>query len=167
MPHPSPFDTPNDSPDETLVGQVGQVGYGEYQRAFSATMYMMWDPTLNLNGSGCTAATTAGTGPNGGPPFVSTPSSCSGSIPVPITLVKWEWAGCAVNTLNQVLSNAGWSIQAGCGNFTPSTSVGSNGAYPQWTYISQNSATKPWSCTTQTTEGNTAERMLDGRRMSF
>src|SRR5581483_8116562 len=37
---------------------VGLVSEGEKQRTFSATMYLMWDPTLNLDGTACTAAST-------------------------------------------------------------------------------------------------------------
>ena len=43
----------NDSPNLTLSFNLAT---GEAQRLFSATMYLMWDPTLNLDGSNCTAA---------------------------------------------------------------------------------------------------------------
>jgi|GEM_PF-3040341 len=67
----------NDSPPSSMTG------YAEYQRSFSATMYLMWDPQL--------------------------PSS----IPVPLESVSWGFSGCAINTLLPQNNGTTWTLQCG------------------------------------------------------
>ncbi len=52
--------------------------WGEVKRAFSATMYLMWDPALPV---GCKPGYT-----------------CT-SIPIPLGSLNWQWTGDAINTL--------------------------------------------------------------------
>ncbi len=66
-------DTAKDSPYIPLPPT-----WGELQRGFSATMYLMWDPTLP---TGCISD-----------------STCT-SIPVPLGTVSWGWTGDVINTL--------------------------------------------------------------------
>jgi hypothetical protein len=88
----TPYDTATDSPDLALVPALA-----EEQRLFSATMYLMWDPTLPGPGqSSCSAASStydAGTGQ-----VTSLASTCTGSIPVPLASVAWTAYGDAINT---------------------------------------------------------------------
>jgi hypothetical protein len=146
---------PMNSAPNTLDAPGSSLGNeGEQQHPFSATMYLMWDPALNLNGTPCTAASDV---PVNGV-LAPKASTCSGSIPIPLAAVTWEWAGCAVNTLNPAIGVAGWSIQAGCVKWTPSTSVGPNGSYPQWTYTSLNQTAggpETWTCSNVVDEAST------------
>jgi hypothetical protein len=135
-PYPT-FSSPNtyDAPASGLPSSQG-----EQQHLFSATMYLMWDPTLNQGGTACQAASTNGSLQQGR-------STCTGSIPIPLGAVTWEWAGCAVNTLNPLVGVGGWHLN--CENFTPSTSVVLNSSYPQWIHISMNQSANgspTWSC---------------------
>jgi len=134
-PYPSKPDVQSafDAPASQLVPQNT-----EQQRAFSATMYLMWDPTLNVDGSSCTAASDV-SGTNGKHNTV-TASTCAGSIPVPLASLNWEYAGCAVNTYNPQIGVNGWSADPGygCGLWTPSPSAGPSSTYPQWNYAVSN-----------------------------
>jgi hypothetical protein len=103
-----PNDTAKDSPWIYLLP-----GYGEQQRYFQATMYLMWIPPANPNcGSG---------------------AACT--IPVPQGQVGWSFVADAINTLqpglNQGVSYVVW-IKNNCSggallDYQPNTS------HPQWT----------------------------------
>jgi hypothetical protein len=152
--YPYPMNSaPNtlDAPGSSLLTE------GEQQHPFSATMYLMWDPALNLNGTACTAATDVPV--NGA--LNPKASTCSGSIPIPLAAVTWEWAGCAINTLNPAIGVGGWTVQGGCVNWIPSTSVGPNGSYPQWTYTSLNQVAggpATWTCSNVTDEASVVDK---------
>jgi hypothetical protein len=107
-----------DSPSTSAV-------YSEVAASFAATMYLLWDPALP---SGCTPASVTAGG-------VSTPSNCSGSIPVPLGYVPWSWSGDAIDTSgNETTFNVG-----SCSSVSPASesasafqaSSGSSG-YPTW-----------------------------------
>ena len=96
--------------------------WGELDRSFSATMYLLWTPNNAPNG--CTGA------------------ACT--IPVPLGSVYWHWSGDAINTLLPFLpSGAGYTVTApGCtsspaGNFVPGST------YPSWANVSSNTFTCP------------------------
>ena len=109
---------------------------GEAADVFSATMYLMWDPTLNTNGTPCSAAASiqdlSGT-------ITSTASSCTGSIPVPIASVTWGYGGNAINTeVMQPSTSTNW-ILCPCSLPQPATPVVSPTTnYPTWTATVQN-----------------------------
>jgi hypothetical protein len=114
--------TTNDTPHTNLPSI-----YGEGWEAFSATMYLMWDPGLP---AGCVPAKTV---QNPDKSFTSTPSTCA-SIPVPLSSVTWHWSGCAINTLvNQPSTSTPWlrSSMNGC----PVQTLGGpqTADFPQWT----------------------------------
>jgi hypothetical protein len=89
----TPYDTAVDSPDVPLIAT-----YAEEQRLFSATMYLMWDPTLPGPGqAACSAASDPITNAAGAHTPVR--STCTGSIPIPLASVAWTAAGDAINTL--------------------------------------------------------------------
>jgi hypothetical protein len=112
--------------------------YGEDWRTFTATMYAMWDPGLP---SGCTPAYSALIeNPDGSYTGVSTPSTCTQSIPIPLSSVTYHWSGCAINTLtNQTEpdgSTSTWSNSTsnGCPKQTLGT-PGPTSQFPTWTTL--------------------------------
>jgi hypothetical protein len=127
--------TANDSPSVGLV--FGSTTLYEVNANFQAQMYLMWDPSLNDDGSsatGCAATTfwnatfTA---------FVSTPSNCSGSIPVPLGSLTWGWCGTAINTLGEGATP--WIVTCPTGGvpdvqpaYIPANGVSS---YPTWSSV--------------------------------
>jgi hypothetical protein len=124
------FPQTQNSPASTADAPAVTLGTaGEVERVFSATMYLMWDPTMNLDGTSCVAAFFNPGDPN------PTPSDCTGSIPVPLASVTWKWAACAVDTQNTQLGINGWNFQqAGCSTSTPDAIVTVPAtSYPQWT----------------------------------
>ncbi|MCC7157777.1 MAG: hypothetical protein IT161_24565 [Bryobacterales bacterium] len=112
-----PNDTATDNPAINLTST-----WGEAQRLFSATMYLMWDPTLP---AGCTAAT------------ATNASTCT-SIPVPLASVAWQFPGNAINTLQTQPPPNGttWLVPCGpgqagqCAAVAPGTDP--RQSFPQW-----------------------------------
>jgi subtilase family serine protease len=100
------------SPNETYdaPGVLLPDIYGESWETFTATMYLMWDPALP---SGCAIAKTI---QNGNGTFTPTQSTCTKSIPVPLSSVTWHWSGCTINTLQQQTNRTTWikSTNNGC-----------------------------------------------------
>jgi hypothetical protein len=109
--------TTYDSPSVNLVSF-----YGEMQRSFTATMYLMWDPALP---TGCSPASTTAK-------LVSAPSNC-GSIPVPLSSVQWHFSGCSINTLANQANKTTWFLNCGINNVGqfPSSGTGLQG-FPTW-----------------------------------
>lgn len=111
---------------------------GEDWRTFTATMYAMWDPGLP---SGCQPAySTLTQNPDGSYTGVSTPSTCTQSIPIPLSSVTYHWSGCAINTLaNHVEPDESTSTWApstlnGCPKQTLGT-PGLTSQFPTWTTL--------------------------------
>jgi hypothetical protein len=76
----APNDTATDNPGSSLLA-----GWGESQRVFSATMYLMWNP------------------------------ASAGSIPVPVASIPWQFTGDAINTLAQTGNGTTWTVPCGPG----------------------------------------------------
>lgn len=155
--YPYPMGSTGNTGDSPAIGLYQE---GEKQRSFNATMSLMWDPTLNLDGSVCTAASTNSS-------YQQTPSTCTGSIPIPLASVTWKWSGCGVNTLNPQIGVSGWSIQAGC-NIDSVGTIVSSSSFPEWTAISLNETdggSQTWTCNSTTTEASEAwlKRLSTGR----
>jgi len=141
-------DTPNSTNDSPGLGLVAYlegsnpptpVPIGELAATFSATMYLMWDPALP---SGCHPASTIQTkDANGNTTITSTPSKCTGSIPVPLGNVTWGFCGDAINTVpNQISNNQQWLLP--CGWPLPAApTVQSSSWYPQWAATITNAPT--------------------------
>jgi hypothetical protein len=115
---PNQNDTATDNPYISL-----SPAWGETQRLFAATMYLMWDPTLP---SGCVAASASG-------------PSTSSSIPIPIASVAWQSGADGINTLQTQLPPNGtqWSVPCGPGT-AGSCAVAQPGtdpsqSFPRWT----------------------------------
>jgi hypothetical protein len=110
-----PNDTATDNPTLKL-----NAAWGEARRLFSATMYLMWDPTLP---SGCTAASPSST------------STCA-SIPIPIASVAWQSAGDGINTLQTQNNRTNWIVPCGPGSASPcatvTPSMGPHQSFPEW-----------------------------------
>ncbi|MBT9332949.1 hypothetical protein [Paracidobacterium acidisoli] len=119
----------NDNPGIELTAHDthnNPIPIGEGADKFSATMYLMWDPALP---SDCTPAQTIqGTNPDP----VSSASTCTGSIPVPLAKVTWGYSGCAINTLTtQTSTSTTWLLN--CGVLQPTTpTVEPATEFPQW-----------------------------------
>jgi hypothetical protein len=113
-----PNDTASDNPAISL-----NPTWGEAQRLFSATMYLMWDATLP---SGCTAATS------------SSPSTCT-SVPVPLASVAWQFPGVAINTLVSQANGTTWLVPCGPGQAGQCAVVlpgaDPRQSFPQWTKV--------------------------------
>jgi hypothetical protein len=108
----------DDSPSNNMLATQS-----EKARNFSATMYLMWDPTLTGSGS-CKAATP------------SNASTCT-SIPVPLGFIKWGFTGDAISTLDasQGAGSGGWQLAChnkNAGSFTPSSASQNSNGYPIW-----------------------------------
>lgn len=110
----------------------------EVSESFTARAWLMWDPALNFDGSGCQPAFRAPTSD------AETPSTCD-SIPIPIGYVEWHFSGDALNTLDLVTpptDTQGWRAgapdgQPGCGN--PDQPIGDvgNGQPPGPAFVPQ------------------------------
>jgi len=108
-----PNDTATDNPSVAFVAS-----WGEVQRQFSATMYLMWNPAL------------------------------TGSIPVPVASMAWQFTGDGINTLSLVPAPNGttWTVPCGlgatgaCVPSVPATDP--NQSFPTWQQVSGRS----WSC---------------------
>ncbi len=112
------------------------LAYKELAQTFIATMYLLWDPTLDAMGqSTCSAASVTQAG-------VPTPSNCA-SIPVPIGSIGWKWKGDVIDTL-QAQSN-GTDYTLSCGTKAPSGWVSSS-SYPVWQSVTPNVPISQWSC---------------------
>lgn len=114
-------DTSKDSPNINLLQR-----YGEVRRDFTATMYLMWNPTLPAA--------------NCNPNDIIPPLSCT-SIPVPLGTLSWQWTGDAINTLqpqqNRFAAYVFWNECCGTGSkpalFVQSdSSPGNNYGFPTW-----------------------------------
>ncbi len=107
---------------------------GELAEAFSATMYLMWDPALP---SGCQPAST--TEDPITKTISSTASNCTDSIPVPLGQVTWGFSGDTINTVpNQNISEQEWLLE--CGGPSPATPiVQPSSSYPPWSSTFTNS----------------------------
>jgi hypothetical protein len=103
-----------DSPRTPLVDT-------EVEQVFAATTYLMWDPALP---TGCQPANSQAA--------VSTPSTCSQSIPIPLGSINWNWGGNALDTgvLQATPNNTTYKLCCGPEHEDPSFTPGS--AYPQW-----------------------------------
>ena len=134
--------TTNDSPQTGVLGTEQEY---ELSRSFSAAMYLMWDPGLNSDGTGtCSPATNLGT---------ATASTCTGSIPVALGSVTWNFSGDAQNTFDSAQGVNGWVLNSGNPSSAyngPAFQLSNN--YPQWTATatggSLNDPTK-FTCTKQ------------------
>jgi hypothetical protein len=97
---------------------------GESAVKFSATMYLLWDPALP---DGCNPADKVGGN-------AATPSTCTGSIPVPLGKIDWGFSANAINTLNPNLpgtsNGTGWIMQP-CAGPNPVTYSAAT-AHPTW-----------------------------------
>jgi hypothetical protein len=113
----------NDSPNAVLPET-----YGEGWEAFTATMYLMWDPALP---SGCTPASTDPA------TLVSTPSTCA-SIPVPLSSVTWHWSGCAINAINAQSNGTNWIFSTASGCPVQILSTPQLSGFPEWDTLVQN-----------------------------
>jgi hypothetical protein len=71
---------------------------GETVYSFGATMYLMWDPALPGPGQNACAAASNVPDDLGNPN--PQPSTCAGSIPVPLGYISWGYTADAINTLN-------------------------------------------------------------------
>ncbi len=122
-----PNDTVTDGPAVPLLST-----WAEAAREFSATMYLMWDPTLP---SGCAAAHNVG---NTVPTANSTASSCT-SIPIPMASIAWQFAADGINTLQPRANNTTWTVPCGPGTAGACASVvpGSDPeqSFPTWTGV--------------------------------
>jgi hypothetical protein len=121
---------PNDTATDTPSWELRQ-DWGEFSRAFSAQMYLMWDPQLPINcqpGATCT------------------------SIPVPLGFVVWGFSADTVNTLDPsqgsdsgtTPTGTSWKLQ-GCSTSYVSTGPGgkqfqATSVHPMWdgTYLNAN-----------------------------
>jgi hypothetical protein len=102
---------------------------GEAAAQFKATMYLMWNPSLNANGTsapGC-AASSIQAGKN----ITSTASKCTGSVPIPLGYVSWGFNGCAIDTLSN--TDTQWVLQCPVPvSVAPTPTVEPTSSYPQW-----------------------------------
>ncbi|MGO9096738.1 MAG: IPT/TIG domain-containing protein [Bryobacteraceae bacterium] len=97
--------TTNDSPSASLPDPMGEI-----QRAFQATMYLMWIPSPAGNCSGTIAC----------------------AVPVPLGTVGWQFCGDAINTLAPQSNSTTWLLN--CSTSTPSPApYQASTAYPEWT----------------------------------
>jgi hypothetical protein len=110
-------DSFNDSPDSPLYDS-------EVEQVFSATTYLMWDPAMP---SGCSPAVTDADG-------VSTQSTCSQSIPIPLGSISWSWSGDAIQTPQFKPNPNNSNYILGCGPESENSFVPSS-QYPQWQAI--------------------------------
>jgi len=123
----------------------------EIKDYFAANMSLMWDPALDAFGNstvvqgnpyGCAASSTWTT-VNNATVVTTTPSSCAGSIPVPLQSLSWGFCGDAINTLQTQPNSLGgqlppntWILNcsaSGANTLVPvfTDSVGSS-SYPVW-----------------------------------
>jgi hypothetical protein len=119
---PASTTTTFDSPNSSLPSN-----YGELQRSFTATMYLMWDPTIP---TGCTPAQTSGNG-------VSTPSQCT-SIPIPLSSVQWHYSGCGINSKANQQNGTTWLLQCGINNVSTVQASGPavpDNGFPTWSTV--------------------------------
>ena len=116
-------------------------GLGEINDSFHATMYLLWDPSLDSSGNaanGCAAHNQyTATGAAGTP----TPSTCSGSIPAPLASIYWGFCGGAINTLTtQSSTNTNWILSCNMPSVNdPSTPIYADAESltnaPKWTAV--------------------------------
>jgi hypothetical protein len=100
--------------------------FGYANRGFAATLYLMCDPALDVNGvSGCAIAKTVQQA-NG--TLLSTARQCTGSIPVPVGTWDWSMACEAIKTLNPL--DPTWI--RGCGNNTVNPPLQGGTIFPKW-----------------------------------
>jgi len=144
----------NDSPGMPLVAfadanHTQLIPMGEGADIFGATMYLMWDPSLNADGSACLAASTT-QDPQTGKVNPPVPSGCTGSIPVPLGYVNWGFSADAINTLQptppvgqgcpaSACGDNGTTWKVECGSGTPAAPPAqSSDTYPWWTTTARN-----------------------------
>ncbi len=143
----SPLQT-GDYPSLNLALSTG-APIAESEYTFGASMYLMWDPALPgpEQTGGCHAASNDPT--SGSPPQPNPqPSTCTGSIPVPLGYLTWGFTGDAINTLNTGApgnsNGTGW-LMVNCGGPNPATPAAQPqsaflvGSYPTWNFTVQNS----------------------------
>ncbi len=129
-----------DDDNNTADRPADQLGdnEGEDWRTFTATMFAMWDPGLP---AGCQPAYADLTrNPDNSYTGVSTPSTCTQSIPIPLSSVTYHWSGCAINTLANLTepdqSTSTWSKSTS--NGCPIQTLGTPGPtsqFPTWTTL--------------------------------
>ncbi|MBT9332953.1 hypothetical protein [Paracidobacterium acidisoli] len=112
---------------------------GEVSDAFGATMYLLWDPSLNASGvstPGCAATETINDQGLPGTPKLST---CTGSIPTPLASITWGYCGGAINTLMTQSNGTTWILQCNVNVDNPLVPVYSDAESistgPAWTYV--------------------------------
>jgi hypothetical protein len=108
---------------------------------FRAQMYLMWDPSLNADGSqapGCAASTVLN--PDG-VSVTSATSKCTGSIPVPLGSLTWGYCGTAINTLSDEPNTWILSCPANGAADVNQVYIPSSGtpSYPTWSVVYYNS----------------------------
>lgn len=121
-----PYSNSNKANSQDFVDSPGTpLADNEQEQVFSATTYLMWDPALGS--AGCTPAYVDASN-------VPHQSTCSGSIPVPLGTISWNWSGDAVDTGTAQPNGTYYILEPGCtpfeGAFTQSTA-----AYPPWQAI--------------------------------
>ena len=123
----------NDSPGIEL-SVSGVTAFGEAAETFNAIMYLLWDPGMTSPpGGDCTTAYTV----QNGNTFTSYPSTCSGSIPVPLGYVSWGFDSGAVNQSDNPVSTS-WLSQS-CGGPKPADpTVVNSSTFPTWDHTVTN-----------------------------
>ena len=114
------FTSTHDTPGAILPSD-----WGERDRQFDATMYLMWDP-----GTGPADCHTASTDPD---TRVQTSSNCT-SIPIPLGSVEWKWNTCGINTLSVQPGGTTWLKN--CAKNRLFQAQAANG-FPTWSGIAQ------------------------------
>jgi hypothetical protein len=121
----------------------------EQAASFDATTFLMWDPALNSDGTGgCTPAVTDSLS------RISQPSTCTGSIPIPLGYVNWHYSGDALNTFDVTQGVSGWNLVSADPLVadTNGPSFHMSSSYPQWNRLELNGEladTSKFTCTPQ------------------
>jgi hypothetical protein len=111
---------------------------------FAARMYVMWDPALPGAGqTNCTAATDV---PVNNTTANPQPSTCAGSIPIPLGYTTWGFGGCAIDTKNPqatatanatgTLNGTTWAVLT-CSQPT-APAYQATTTFPTWTTVVKN-----------------------------
>jgi hypothetical protein len=131
-----------DNPSMNLAFQVNNqnIALAQVNDNFQAQMYLLWDPELNSDGTsaaGCSSSTLYNIDRIS---VNSKPSTCTGSIPIPIGSLTWGYCGTAINTL---APQPGTWILSCPANGTPDVTpvyIPASGpaSYPTWSSINFN-----------------------------
>jgi hypothetical protein len=137
-----------DYPRVNLDGWIGYSALGEVADSFNATMYLMWDPTLPGQGQAQPCSAASNLWSTEADNWDPTPSTCTGSIPVPIAFTNWGYRGDAINTLQYQMNNGTtWMLNCPLNppapptpTVTPTNPKAYNFGYPFWTSVAYNGA---------------------------